>query len=465
MLEQYPFLAGLLVSRIVGGVTTNLLSSVFETWLDTEFHNRCRAAKPGVDAFARSSDDTTTVSESTNEWNVVEDDEDDIAKNEYELIMRDSVIISNLASIASGYLAHMLAERYGAVGPFRGAVSCTAIAFVVISLLWKENYGGPSTLSCADKQTEDTLLGLETDIDNEGHSPNNQGQNSSSSSKSIRAYIMKGFSTLRADPKILYLGVIQGLSAGSLQLFIFLWSPTLQNFAPGQEATFTTNNLSLFGLFRWAVDRNGEPNYGLIFGAFMAAGVAGGFCAPYIRHAVALLFLQSDESSLLQTVHVGTKRVSVRPMELEFLLGVNYISAAVLMLVPSILQKSSPESFSISLAAFLFYEFLVGVSMTYEGVVRSLHLPSNARATMMMVPRMIVNLAVSLGVLLTKYIATQSAFVVVALLMTCSGILQLSFVSSQEWNTIRRKSSHRARSLSSSAAKLVWSSAFKPKDD
>ena len=66
ILEQYPFLAGLIVSRMIGGVTTNLLSSVFETWLDTEYR------KQGLD------------------------------ENKYEIIMRDSVIVSNTAAIASG---------------------------------------------------------------------------------------------------------------------------------------------------------------------------------------------------------------------------------------------------------------------------------------------------------------------------------------------------------------------------
>ena len=65
MLEQFPFLSGLIVSRVVGGITTNLLSTVFETWLDTEYRNR------------------------------------GFAKEDYETLMRDSVVISNLAAIAS----------------------------------------------------------------------------------------------------------------------------------------------------------------------------------------------------------------------------------------------------------------------------------------------------------------------------------------------------------------------------
>ena len=104
-LEQYPMLWGLIISRMVGGITTNLLSTVFEAWLDTEYRKR------------------------------------NLPEEKYEIIMRDSVIVSNLAAIASGYLAHVLAESYGPVGPFKGAVTCTSLALIVVATLWTENYG------------------------------------------------------------------------------------------------------------------------------------------------------------------------------------------------------------------------------------------------------------------------------------------------------------------------------------
>eukprot|EP00536_Pseudo-nitzschia_multiseries_P015876 jgi/Psemu1/247164/estExt_Genewise1.C_9700011 len=346
LLEQYPLLAGLLVSRMVGGITTNLLSSVFETWLDTEFRNR-------------------------------HEDEDTIAKNEYEVIMRDAVVVSNLASIASGYLAHVLAERCGPVGPFKGAVSCTGMALIAISLLWKENYG--ESASSFGEEEDGEEVEAKDDVE--------------------------AISIFRSDPKILFLGIIQGLSAGSLQLFVFLWSPTLRSFSPGDSSNFVTNSGEgkrvISSLFRWA--------------------------------GRTVLYLLGS----------------------EFLLGISYIFASALMFIPSVLQTSSPESFSIALAAFLIYEFLVGITVTCEGLARSLYLPSGGRATMMMVPRMIVNLAVSLGVLLTKYIPTQSTFVAVAFLMSCSGVLQLSFLSPQEWNVIGQKLIRQIRRPSSCTGKFL----------
>mmetsp|Transcript_7636 Transcript_7636/g.18714 ORF Transcript_7636/g.18714 Transcript_7636/m.18714 type:complete len:646 (+) Transcript_7636:192-2129(+) len=433
LLEQYPFLSGLLISRMVGGITTNLLSSVFETWLDTEFRNRRREPSCCTDTSSDSDEDTTTTFETS-----IADEEKDAAKNEYELIMRDSVIVSNLASIASGYLAHLLAEQYGSVGPFQGAVSCTGIALVVISLLWTENYGVSSTPTYSEEDemsSEDSNGPRECDT------------------KSVMDYIKEAIAIFRSDPKILRLGIIQGLSVGSLQIFIFLWSPTLQSFtsANHEVGTMSGGSVWLQPYFDWAIDGTGNPAYGLIFGSFMFAGVCGGLCAPYVRRAVSFLFSGREETPG-QTIILETEGISVRPMELEFLVGANYILCAVMLLVPFFLSASSPGSFSIALAAFLIYEFLVGVTMPCEGVLRSLYLPSDGRATMTMVPRMVVNLAVSLGVLLTRYVPEQFAFIAIAILMTCSGFMQLSFMSRQEWTMIRRASIQHARRLSSTLA-------------
>ena len=104
-LEQYKWINGLIISRVVGGVTANLLSTVFESWLVTE-HRR-----------------------------------HDFPEESLEIILRDSVIISNLSAIGSGILAHFLADRFGLVGPFEGAVTFTALALLLVCFIWEENYG------------------------------------------------------------------------------------------------------------------------------------------------------------------------------------------------------------------------------------------------------------------------------------------------------------------------------------
>ena len=74
--------------------------------------------------------------------------------------------------------------------------------------------------------------------------------------------------------KITRIGIIQGLTEGSLQTFVFLWAPALRAYS----------NSAVEGV--WGLDGDGDPAYGLIFGSFMAFGVVGGFLEPTVRKAM-----------------------------------------------------------------------------------------------------------------------------------------------------------------------------------
>ena len=322
-LEQYPVLAGLIISRMVGGITTNLLSTVFDTWLDTEYRRRGIRKTGG-----------------------------------YEIIMRDSVIVSNLAAIGSGYLAHTLAAAYGPKGPFEGAVMCTTIALIVIMFFFTENYG------CGEDEV-----------------------------KGMKQYMRETITAFKTDSKVLRLGIIQGLTCGSIQIFIFLWSPALRHFAVSAPKGSR------------GVDANGEPEYGLIFGGFMAAGVLGGLTAPSVRR-LATSFLRPDSPGALAHLENDgehTKDDREEAMGVEALSTVCYLTSAVLLLLPCLLDGEGRNSFSICLGAFLIYEYIVGLYLPWEGVLRSIYFPAEGRASILTLPRIIVNVAVSVGVVLTNY--------------------------------------------------------------
>lgn len=381
-LEQYPYLSGLIISRMVGGITTNLLSTVFEAWLDTEYRKR------------------------------------GLPEDKYEIIMRDSVIISNLAAIASGYLAHVLAESYGPVGPFKGAVTCTTLALIVVATLWTENYGNSN-----DEDTDDD------DVNNEPSSK----ESTKAEEKSIRDYVQETAAVFRNDSKVLRVGIIQGFTVGCLQIFIFLWSPTLAEFAK-------TSNFSA------ALDSAGQPAYGLIFGAYMAAGVLGGLLSPFFRKAISsLLTPMSLEAAQNEVILTEDGEEHVRPMAVEFMASLGYIICAFLLFVPVVMDPQNERSFETALAAFLVYEFLVGVIMPCEGIIRSLYLPKDCRASIMALPRMIVNIQVSLAVILTTKVTHQSAFTVISLLMGVAAFLQMSLISTQEWESLSAKAKHGRR--------------------
>mmetsp|Transcript_43238 Transcript_43238/g.48694 ORF Transcript_43238/g.48694 Transcript_43238/m.48694 type:complete len:681 (+) Transcript_43238:135-2177(+) len=377
MLEQFPFLSGLIVSRVVGGITTNLLSTVFEAWLDTEYRNR------------------------------------GFAKEEYETLMRDSVVVSNLAAIASGYLAHILADSFGNVGPFQGAVTCTAVAFVVILVLWTENYG---------------KLGQKGD----GNKP-----------KSSLAQLSETFTFIKSDSRVLRVCITQGLTLGSLHIFIFLWSPLLKEFSAGCSGG------------AWGLDSQGDPAYGLIFGAFMAAGVIGGLCSSAVRKIVTMLLSPLTKGSVPETVTVDDEG-PVRAMDIEFQGAWCYFLCAILLLAPSLMPASGEYTFSVALFSFIAYEFSVGIYSPCEGVMRSIYIPPESRGSIMTVPSIIVNVAVALAVISTESISRQTALGVISVMMMTCGVLQLSLVSKREWASlfgridhVKRESMSSLRSISS----------------
>ena len=178
---------------------------------------------------------------------------------------------------------------------------------------------------------------------------------------------------------------------GSLHIFIFLWSPVLKDLAVNALDTSI------------GLDGHGEPAYGLIFGAFMAAGVIGGLLSPSCRKLITLLLSPLAKTTVPDTVTVEGEG-EVRPMAVEFQGALCYFACAFLLVVPCLVSESNPNAFAYSLIAFVIYEFMVGIYSPCEGVIRSLYIPPESRGSFMTVPRIIVNVAVALGVVSTEFV-------------------------------------------------------------
>merc|ERR1712045_413177 len=132
------------------------------------------------------------------------------------------------------------------------------------------------------------------------------------------------------DTKISQIGIIQGLTKGSLQTFVFLWSPALYS----MSANSTPSAMGL--------DVDGEPAYGLIFGAFMACGVIGRFIQPSTRRAVSSFTMTKKKSN---QVALST--------DVGILCALCYLFSAILLLTPCFMEEESPYAFSIVLGSFL----------------------------------------------------------------------------------------------------------------
>ncbi|KAI8826967.1 uncharacterized protein EV422DRAFT_19599 [Fimicolochytrium jonesii] len=97
--------AVLLFGRLLGGISTSLLFSVFEAWMVSEHHSRGFRESLLSDTFA---------------W---------------------AIFLNGLVAILSGLLAHALTSMWGEVSPFMGSMAFLVAAAFVIQPTWRENYG------------------------------------------------------------------------------------------------------------------------------------------------------------------------------------------------------------------------------------------------------------------------------------------------------------------------------------
>jgi hypothetical protein len=232
-------------------------------------------------------------------------------------------------------------------------------------------------------------------------------------------YIVHAYCTIKNDSTIARIGIIQGFSQGSLQTFIFLWSPALRKFAQAASSE------------RVGLGSNNEPAYGLIFGAFMTMGVLGGLAEPIVRkrlEKMAKSFQIRDgfcEKDNLDSQHLD-------PVSISILCSFCYLSCALLLLVPCILSLEHSNSFTICLVSFLVYELIIGIFMPCEGIVRSMHIPNDTICSIMTMLRIVVNVSVAFGVISTNYIPIRSAFALLSILMMISSIIQMSLVPGKQ---------------------------------
>lgn len=104
ILEHVEDFRTLLLGRVLGGISTNLLFSAFESWM-TSAHRQNGFPEAWL---------ATTYAETS--------------------------IGNGAMAVLAGIVAQLLEDKLGHIGPFQGAVALTALALVLI-LGWEENYG------------------------------------------------------------------------------------------------------------------------------------------------------------------------------------------------------------------------------------------------------------------------------------------------------------------------------------
>lgn len=193
ILEHSTNMKVLILGRILGGVSTNLLFSSFESWMTTK-HRQQGFPEAWLSR--------------TYSW---------------------CSVGNGSMAILAGIVAQVLEDLFGQIGPFQGAIALTCLALVLVGFGWDENFG--EIIS-----TED-----------------NTANSSSTKTASINDTFWDGWNQTITNSGIWRIGLTQALSEGAMYTFVFMWVPTLLSLNPPggvPTGTYTTTTTTKdFGYF------------------------------------------------------------------------------------------------------------------------------------------------------------------------------------------------------------------------
>jgi MFS family permease len=121
----------LLFGRVLGGISTNLLFSAFESWMTTEHRKR---GFPD-EWLSRTYSEVSDLKGFSSVWEEIFSIDTSIIN-----MLLQASIGNGAMAILAGILAQILEDSLGHIGPFQGAVALTVLALILI-LPWEENYG------------------------------------------------------------------------------------------------------------------------------------------------------------------------------------------------------------------------------------------------------------------------------------------------------------------------------------
>jgi hypothetical protein len=165
----------LVLGRVLGGISTSLLFSAFESWMVSEHRKKCIPEELLVETFSLAS------------WG------------------------NGVIAICAGFIAQLASDTRGDIGPFQVAIGLTAISLILI-IFWDENTGDHS----------DQTLTNTSDI------PQNV---------SFRKSVQLSLTVITKNPNILLLGLSQSFFEGAIYTFVFMWVPSLIQSTSGSIPT------------------------------------------------------------------------------------------------------------------------------------------------------------------------------------------------------------------------------------
>ncbi|KNC86297.1 hypothetical protein SARC_01559 [Sphaeroforma arctica JP610] len=239
-------------------------------------------------------------------------------------LFQKATFYNALTAIVAGFTADFIARTWSLVAPFNAAIIPLSVSFLVIQLTWRENYGNQTA--------------------------------------TVNDNLHKAVEAMMRDKKILYTGMISGLFEGVMYVFVFMWTPALE-------------------------ESKADVSHGSVFAVFMVWKMAGSYV-----FTVATEVLKAHEfARVVFAIAAGTMLVPV------FLTGVTEGSAYLLLFV-----------------AFCLYECCIGMYFPTISMMRSRFIDDDIRSTTMNLFRVPLNILVMLTLVKVGDMSQELVFLICA---------------------------------------------------
>jgi len=261
-----------------------------------------------------------------------------------------ATIGNGLVAIVAGLIASFASDRWGYVAPFMVALLFLIFATLIVIFTWRENYGDANI--------------------------------------NVSQTFTNAISILSKDRKVCLLGVIQSLFEASMYVFVFMWTPALNEDPSANQQ---------------------QLPYGVIFACFMVCIMVGS--------SIFTLLVQR----------------SIRLESIAFLI-LGLASVSLTIPIFAVTQQ-------VLLSAFFAFEITCGLYFPCFGTLRATHIPESARATIMNFFRVPLNFLVVVVLLKVDSFSNHTIFTFCTMWLVVALALSKLFA-----NYTTGKGSHRADS-------------------
>jgi len=244
--------------------------------------------------------------------------------------------LNGIVAVLAGVLASISADAYGPIAPFDITIVVLFIAMLFLSRL-PENYGQTNSNVC------DT--------------------------------IKNGLYVLFMTPNVLFLGLSQAFFEGGMFIFVFMWTPVLEEVQRPDEFI----------------------PFGYVFSCFMVACILGSTLFGYFRE---------------------------RGYSAEWLAFWNYLAAI------AVLWTAVTVNMYVRLFSCILFELCVGWFWPCAMTLRGRHIPEEVRATIMNFFRIPLNIIVVVVLLRIEFLPVEMVLKCCAFCMTVAAICQLVVIRS-----------------------------------